>query len=184
MKKKTHAFTLIELMIVVAIIGILAALGISNFRNFQMRSKLVEARGSLKGIATAESSYFAEQGRYLAIVPTPAAAPGAQPRAWVGAGTVGFNTIGFIPEGALRFQYSVDTNGASTNFIAAAIGDLDVDGVFSDFAYVHPLPGAAFGPASTMAAACIGGGVNDPSTPVGLFDTVGPCAFADGRSEF
>ena len=54
-------FTLIELMIVVAIIGILAAIAIPNFLRFQAKSKQSEAKTNLGGIFTAEIAYFGEQ---------------------------------------------------------------------------------------------------------------------------
>jgi len=179
-----NGFTLIELMIVVAIIGILASIGIANFRTFQLRSKLVEARGNLKAMATAENSYYAEQGTYLAAAATPAGAPTPGQRAWAGGGIASFNIIGYRPEGGLRFQYAIDTNGTRTDFIAAALGDLDGNGIFSDFAYVHPAPAAPAGPPSTLALGCAGAGVVDPNQPAGAFNVVGPCANADGRTEF
>jgi type IV pilus assembly protein PilA len=59
-KKGKKGFTLIELMIVVAIIGILAAIAIPNFLRFQAKSKQSEAKTNLGGIFTAEISYFGE----------------------------------------------------------------------------------------------------------------------------
>src|SRR5512143_3782000 len=57
-------FTLIELMIVVAIIGILAAIAIPNFLKYQAKSKQSEAKTNLKGIFTSETSYFSEANHY------------------------------------------------------------------------------------------------------------------------
>ena len=68
MKEKKKGFTLIELMIVVAIIGILAAIAIPNFLRFQARSKQSEARQNLGAIYTAYAAYFSDNNAYPADV--------------------------------------------------------------------------------------------------------------------
>jgi type IV pilus assembly protein PilA len=64
LKKAQKGFTLIELMIVVAIIGILAAIAIPNFIKFQARSKTGEAKANLKGVFTSEKSYYQAHDSY------------------------------------------------------------------------------------------------------------------------
>ena len=58
MLKGKKGFTLIELMIVVAIIGILAAIAIPNFLKFQAKSKMSEAKTNLGAIYTGQLSYL------------------------------------------------------------------------------------------------------------------------------
>ncbi|MDY0132472.1 MAG: prepilin-type N-terminal cleavage/methylation domain-containing protein [Desulforegulaceae bacterium] len=64
MFKNKKGFTLIELMIVVAIIGILAAIAIPNFMNYQCKAKQSEAKSMLGNIRTLQEVYFAENSKY------------------------------------------------------------------------------------------------------------------------
>lgn len=64
MLKNKKGFTLIELMIVVAIIGILAAIAIPNFMNYQCKAKQTEAKTILGNIRVAQEAYLAEYDTY------------------------------------------------------------------------------------------------------------------------
>ncbi len=62
--KNQSGFSLIELMIVVAIIGILASIAVPNFQKFQMRAKQSESKTYLGALYTAEKSFIAEWDSY------------------------------------------------------------------------------------------------------------------------
>lgn len=62
--KKQHGFTLIELMIVVAIIGILAAIAIPAYQDYIARSQVSEGVQLLGGGKTPLAEFFADQGRW------------------------------------------------------------------------------------------------------------------------
>lgn len=62
--RRIHGFTLIELLIVVAIIGILAAIAVPNFLNAQIRAKVARAESDLKAITTALEMYRLDNGLY------------------------------------------------------------------------------------------------------------------------
>ena len=80
--RQRQGFTLIELLIVVAIIGVLAAIAIPNFLRFQLRARAGEGKLNLEAIRTAQDSYFAEVGTFQTWALTPAAPPNAQKTPW------------------------------------------------------------------------------------------------------
>ncbi len=144
---KTPGFTLIELMIVVAIIGILAAIAIPNFLKFQMRSKAGEGKLNLSAIRTAETAYFSEIGTYMAWPLSPAAAVTSQKRAWTPcpnspplAGDPGYCFVGWAPEGDVYYSYIVATDSAppSTQFFAVGESDIDGDGTLNVWGLQKP----------------------------------------------
>ena len=57
-------FTLIELMIVIAIIGILAAIAIPQFSAYRTRSYNSSAQSDVRNIATAQEAYYVDESRY------------------------------------------------------------------------------------------------------------------------
>jgi prepilin-type N-terminal cleavage/methylation domain-containing protein len=62
---KTTGFTLIELMIVVAIVAILAAVAMPVYTDYVMRGKLSEAHSSLAALRTAAEQYFQDNRTYV-----------------------------------------------------------------------------------------------------------------------
>jgi prepilin-type N-terminal cleavage/methylation domain-containing protein len=117
-----RGFSLTELMIVVAIIGILAAIAIPNFMRYQARAKQSEAKSNLVAIHTGEIAYFAENNGYIDD----------------------FNAIGFAVTGSSqRYYYELGNSSSGTlppgctastldsvsasGFTAVATGNIDGD---------------------------------------------------------
>ncbi len=62
---REKGFTLIELLIVVAIIGILAAIAVPNFLNAQTRAKIARIRADMKSLDTAMEAYYLDHNSYI-----------------------------------------------------------------------------------------------------------------------
>ncbi len=147
-RRRRKGFTLIELMIVVSIIGLLAAIAIPSFLRYQLRSKRSEGYSNLAGIAKSQKAYMAAYGNPLGVgLAQPAGAPGPSKRAWTAAAEAAFGPLGFRPEGNVFFTYDVNTGcGCTTCFTATAYGDIDGDGNVSALMYVQPDPANAVCP--------------------------------------
>ena len=107
LRKNNKGFTLVELMIVIAIVGILAAIAIPNFLSYQKKAKTLEAKSILGDIRTMEEAYRAENSAY----------------------SNSLSTIGWTsPTGSTYYAYSVATP-TTTTFTATASGDIDGDAI-------------------------------------------------------
>jgi prepilin-type N-terminal cleavage/methylation domain-containing protein len=127
---KRSGFSLIELMVVVAIIAFLAMIAVPNFNRFLAKAKRAEAYMNLSSIYAAEKAHHAEHGKYSDVLN-------------------GEGGIGWKPEGKTQYTYGfagadgrnhfVGKLGASggqlqgsradkNGFVAVAAGDIDGDG--------------------------------------------------------
>lgn len=137
-------FTLIELMIVVAIIGILAAIAIPNFLKYQAKSRQSEAKTNLGGIFVAETSYFGEQAAYGNFAQVGYALAGSTNRYTYRSGAANptfggsTNTAGQdqIPQGVgvcCDPEGTVVATTSANGFSATAAGNLDTDTAFDQW---------------------------------------------------
>ena len=147
-RRQPTGFTLIELMIVVVIVGVLAAIAIPSFTAYIHRSRMAEATTFLGEIKQRQEAYRAEFGQYADVSAdldtyTPAALPagGEVVTFPLDADIPNWVQLGAIPDGATHFQFSCiaglpgEAAPAAYNlpntdfwFVARAQGDLDGDG--------------------------------------------------------
>lgn len=92
--KRQDGFTLVELMVVVAIIGLLSAVAIPNFKKYQAKAKMSEAKLQLSAIYTAEAAFYSDYNIYHNCLTYMGFDPGPESRNRYYA--VGFNTAAAI----------------------------------------------------------------------------------------
>lgn len=124
--KSRQGFTLIELMISVAIIGILSGIAIPTFLHMQTRARRSEVFINLKGIAVAEITYEELYDDYVACAVSPTTALDRSAHPWQPLET-GWSDLEWEPDGFVRCHYRVQEFTNSNGTWVRVVGTCDLD---------------------------------------------------------
>jgi prepilin-type N-terminal cleavage/methylation domain-containing protein len=126
-RRPSQGFTLIELMITVAIVAILAAIAYPNYRNYVIRGQLVDATQGLSAVRANMERYYQDNRSYIAGV-TPPPCDGVTPivagsftilcAATAAPDTFTATATGTAGTNAAGFQFTVDQNDLQTTTVA------------------------------------------------------------------
>jgi len=126
-----QAFTLLELMLVVTIIGIMAATALPLFTNYAARSKTSEALLGLSKMAQGEMAYYGRTGNFIEAGPSNI--PPSSARVQINFNLdPGWQSLTFGFDGPVQFGYQA-VSTATNSVDCEAIGDIDGDTVTSTF---------------------------------------------------
>jgi type IV pilus assembly protein PilA len=180
-KKQTmKGFTLIELMIVVAIIGILAAIAIPNFLKYQLRAKFGELPTNVSALFKAEESLRQSErlvpgaavagttGQYAAVSAPAAcviaAGAGTSKHPWLAADLTASNAIDWVVEGSTYGCYDAVVSATGTDMALSAASNIDGDANIACVALFKP---RGTDPTTAPSALCRGGTATTPTLPIG-----------------
>jgi type IV pilus assembly protein PilE len=136
--RKQHGFTVIEIMIAMAVVGILAAIALPNYTQYMQRSKITEATSQLSATRVRLEQWFQDNRTYCAAAGCPtcpatviSTAP-AQPIKYFSfagncatAGTYTITATGVAGEGMGGFTYTINEVNGRTTTLDAATGWLN-----------------------------------------------------------
>lgn len=125
MKRRSSGFTLIELMIAVAILAILAAIAIPAYEGYVTTANNTEASKEIEALKLAQEEFFLENGNYFTGVDTPTIIANAAgywlPGKWNTADADAVN------EARLNFTYTITSTDTAANYTITATGQNRVD---------------------------------------------------------
>lgn len=109
MKNNQNGFSLVELMVVVAIIGILATVAIPSVTKYMAKARQSEAKANLASLYSAEKAFYVEHSFYASH----------------------FQNVGHGPEGQIRYNYGFGVGTTAAEYASMGFFGAAVPNVFS-----------------------------------------------------
>lgn len=134
--KRQDGFTLVELMVVVAIIGLLSAVAVPNFKKYQAKAKISEAKLQLSAIYTAEVSFYSDFGLYANCLRYMGYDPSNETASR-------YYATGFFTNGAAARQAAMSTAAQNSGMLLASCPDAQA-AALGTAANVAAVPEATF----------------------------------------
>lgn len=133
--KRQEGFTIVELLIVIVVIGILAALVITTFTGIQQRARNTERETDIKAMHGQVEAYYAENGYYPTLAVLVAPLPGLDAEALMAPGT-GATEVDAAAATTTKYQYNptpANCDNTGTNLCTDYTLDADLEGNGANF---------------------------------------------------